>query len=295
MEDATATLSSTILQRKLDLNREQLTGQAYSFAIAVRFLTKGSAIHFCPRRIASTIAFLCLSWLLPSGGSAFAGDLGAKGCVDRDLDFGLNAVGWIPLQLSKLKRNTNYELAHDGNVPVLRATANASASAYAVHIKPPIPVPARIRWRWKTDAAVPGADNRIKDREDAPLRVIVGFDGDVSNLPAAEQRVFWRARVLSGLSLPYATLMYIWSEQIPAETVVPSAYTSQVKMLVVSSGTNGLGHWQSFARNLVDDYRHAFRTEPGRVLGVAVMTDTDNTGTQGVGEYADIRLTCTAE
>jgi hypothetical protein len=28
------------------------------------------------------------------------------------------------------------------------------------------------------------------------------------------------------------------------------------------------------------------------VLGVAVMTDTDNTGNRAVGEYADIRFEC---
>jgi hypothetical protein len=45
-------------------------------------------------------------------------------------------------------------------------------------------------------------------------------------------------------------------------------------------------------RNLAADYRKAFGAAPGRVLGVAVMTDTDNTGAKAVGEYADIRFDC---
>ena len=45
-------------------------------------------------------------------------------------------------------------------------------------------------------------------------------------------------------------------------------------------------------RNLAADYRKAFGAAPGRVLGVAVMTDTDNTGSKAVGEYADIRFDC---
>jgi hypothetical protein len=45
-------------------------------------------------------------------------------------------------------------------------------------------------------------------------------------------------------------------------------------------------------RNLRDDYRRAFGANPGPVLGVAVMTDTDNTHTKATGEYAEILLEC---
>ena len=51
-------------------------------------------------------------------------------------------------------------------------------------------VPATLSWDWKTDALVPGADNRDKAREDAPLRVLVAFDGDKATLPEAEQKRF---------------------------------------------------------------------------------------------------------
>ena len=126
-----------------------------------------------------------------------------------------------------------------------------------------------LSWRWKTDALVPGADNRDKAREDAPVRVIVAFDGDHSTLPEAEQKRFKRAKRLSGRDPPYATLMYIWSEQVAVDSVIASAHTSRLKMLVAASGTSGLGSWQSVRRNLADDYRLAFGATPGRVLGIA--------------------------
>jgi hypothetical protein len=175
---------------------------------------------------------------------------------------------------------------------VLHGTADRSASAYVAFLKPKAAVPAALSWRWKTDALVPGADNRDKSREDAPLRVIVAFDGDPATLPEAEQKRFKRAKNLSGRDLPYAMLMYIWSEQVAVESLIPSAHTSQLKMLVVASGASGLGQWQSVRRNLAQDYRRAYGAEPGRVLGVAVMTDTDNTGAKAVGQYADIRFVC---
>ena len=77
--------------------------------------------------------------------------------------------------------------------------------------------------------------------------------------------------------------------------MIASAHTSQVKMIAVASGSAGLGKWQAVKRDLAGDYRRAFGAEPGPLLGVAVMTDTDNTGAKAVGLYADIRLECAAK
>ena len=175
---------------------------------------------------------------------------------------------------------------------MLRAVADRSASAYVAALDKPASVPTSLSWRWKTKALVPGADNRERAREDAPLRVILSFDGDLSTLSQEEQTRFRRARTFADQDLPYATLIYIWSEQVPVETIIPSTHTSQVKMLVVASGAAGLGQWQSLRRNVAEDYRRAYGAEPGAVLSVSVMTDTDNTGEKAVGEYADIRFEC---
>jgi len=213
-------------------------------------------------------------------------------CEPRSFDFGQQAVGWTHQPLSKMKHDTAYTLEKENSRTVLRAAADRSASLYVAPLKQAAGLPPILSWRWKTDALVPGADNRDKKREDAPLRVIVAFDGDQSTLPEAEQQRFKRAKKLFGRDLPYAVLMYIWSEQVPVESVIPSAHTSQVKMLVVASGAGGLGSWQTVRRNITDDYRRTYGSESGRVLGVAVMTDTDNTGSKAIGRYADIRFEC---
>jgi hypothetical protein len=217
----------------------------------------------------------------------------AAPCVARNLDFGQTAAGWAHQPLSKLKRDTVYTLAQEDGRAVLRGAADRSASLYVALFKPATATPSSMGWRWKTDALVPDADNRDKKREDSPLRVLVAFDGDKSTLPEKEQSRFKRAKSLTGRDAPYATLMYIWSDHVPVNTVIPSAHTSQVKMLAVASGADGLGRWHSVQRNLDADYRKAFGAAPGQVLGVGVMTDTDNTGSKAVGEYADIRLDCT--
>jgi Protein of unknown function (DUF3047) len=233
----------------------------------------------------ATLSACCIQALAASGDAAAP-------CTPRSLDFDRKDSGWAHQPLSKLKRDTVYKVDRVDGRAVLRASADGAASLYVAPVKPAMKGPAFLNWDWKTDALVPGADNRDKSREDAPLRVLVAFDGDVKTLPEAEQKRFSRAKSLTGRQPPYAVVMYIWSDQVPVGSVIPSAHTSQVKMLAVASGADGLGRWQSVQRNLVEDYRRAYGAEPGPVLGVAVMTDTDNTGTKAVGEYADIRFTC---
>jgi hypothetical protein len=213
-------------------------------------------------------------------------------CQPRNLDFGDPAVSWIHQPLSKLKRDTVFTRVQEDGVTVLKAVAERSASLYVTPVDRATGVPATIEWRWRTDALVPGADNRERKREDAPLRVLVAFDGDRSRLPEAERKRHERAQSLSGRPPPYAALMYIWSDGVPVGTVIPSAHTTQLKMLVVASGSEGLGRWHTVRRDIAADFRQAFGQAPGRALGVAVMTDTDNTGATAEGRYAAIRLGC---
>jgi hypothetical protein len=63
-------------------------------------------------------------------------------------------------------------------------------------------------------------------------------------------------------------------------------------MLVVASGSREVGKWQTQRRDLRADYKRAFGEEPGPLLGIGVMTDTDNTGAKVSARYADIRLQC---
>ena len=237
------------------------------------------------------IALACIMVCSSAAGAA-TGNEGAP-CKPVNFGFDRSEAGWTHKPMSKLKRDTVYTLVQEDGRTVLRGAADSSASLFVARLKEPTVVPAAMSWHWKTDALVPGADNRDKSREDAPLRVLVSFDGVLSTLPDAEQKRFKRAKKLTGAEPPYAVLMYIWSDQVAVESIIPSAHTSQVKMLVVASGANGLGAWQSVRRNVAADYRRAYGAEPGPVLGVAVMTDTDNTGKKAIGEYADIRFECT--
>ena len=61
-------------------------------------------------------------------------------------------------------------------------------------------------------------------------------------------------------------------------------------MLAVSVDDKGVGKWQTFTRNLVDDYKRAFGEEPGKVISIDLLTDTDNTNADAEAFYGDITV-----
>jgi hypothetical protein len=134
------------------------------------------------------------------------------------------------------------------------------------------------------------ADNKESSKDDAPLRIVVAFDGDKTKLPLKDQMVFEMAKIISGHDMPYASLMYVWSTKSPVETVIPSPRTSRIKMIVVNSGSDQLGQWQKHQRDIAKDYQMAFNEPPGKVIGLGLLTDSDNTRTKVDAIYGDIEL-----
>jgi hypothetical protein len=200
--------------------------------------------------------------------------------------------GWAHVPLSKLKRDTRYRVDSEDGRTVVRAAAEGSASMW-VHLgRVNVAAAPMLEWRWRVPALIAGAANEDPKREDAPVRLIIGFDGDKTQLPQPEQRRMSRAKALSGRDMPYATLMYIWDNRNPVDMVVPSAHTSRVKMIVVESGAAGVGAWRSYRRDVARDYERAFGEKPKDVLGFALMTDTDNTSEKAEGIYDALRWGC---
>lgn len=201
-------------------------------------------------------------------------------------------LNWQSLVISRAKTPTQYETMVDPLTQrvVLRAHAKRACTGLKQRLNiDPLSRP-RIAWEWRVMHLIEGADNTSRDAEDSPVRLMLFFDGDKSALPLRDQVALDLAQITTGMAPPYATLMYIWENQQPVGTVIDSSYTSQVKMIVAGSGTHMLGGWKKFERNYVADYRHAFGTAPGRLIGVGILTDSDNTGAVVEAFYGDIRL-----
>ena len=209
------------------------------------------------------------------------------------------APQWTPWKVRRDKRDTEYTLVvdqvpqDDGTVApqtVLRARAVRSASGLKQEATVDLARYPTLRWEWKIEGLIADADNTRRDREDAPVRVILAFDGDRTKLSFRERLIAEQAKLISGHDLPYATLMYIWANRAPLDDVIPNAITSRIKMIVAQTGAEGVGRWQVLQRDIAADFVRAFGEPPGALLGVSVMTDSDNTGGVAQAWYGDIEF-----
>jgi hypothetical protein len=197
---------------------------------------------------------------------------------------------WAPVRLGPTKHSTRYDLVEDGDAPVLHAVADGAASGLAYPASIDLRQTPIMAWRWRIAGLIPDADTRVASREDSPARIVLEFDGDKSKLSAADRILIKVGEHVTGREAPYATLAYIWSNELAVDTVISSPLTRRIQMVVASSGAAGVGVWQSLARDVVADFHRAFGESPGRLLSVGVLTDTDDTGGHAEAWYGDIRL-----
>lgn len=197
---------------------------------------------------------------------------------------------WHEERVLKLRKPTSYALVDDDGTTVVEAIADASASGVAQFLDIDPSERPILAWRWKVTQPVAGADTTQRSGEDAAVRVMVAFAGDVNKLPFSDKLFFEQAKALTGVSIPYATVEYVWGSGAPKDTVVINSYTSRIRMLLVESGEKPLGQWVSESRDVVKDYQRIFKEEPGRIVLVAIYTDADATAGRAHGYFGDISL-----
>ncbi len=196
--------------------------------------------------------------------------------------------GWKPLTFKKIEKHTTYTLVKDGNTVVVKAVSEASASGLTREIKiNPKEYPI-VQWRWKIMNILKKGDVHKKEGDDYPARIYITFEYDPSKLGFFEKTKYKAIKLLYGEYPPLAAINYIWESKAPVGTMVPNPFTDRVMMFVVESGAAKLDQWVNEERNVYEDYKKAFGEEPPMVSGVAIMTDTDNTGESATAYYGDI-------
>lgn len=198
--------------------------------------------------------------------------------------------GWQSLTFSRVTRHTRYAVVPDGAGWALRADSEAAASA----LYRPLDLDPRayplVSWRWKVSRVLDKSNPFRKAGDDYAARVYVAFRYDPERAGIWERTRFEFYRAFYGEYPPGAVINYIWESRLPKGTALPNAYTDRARMLVLESGAELVGRWVPEARNLYDDYKRLFGREPTRLVGVAVMTDTDDTGESATAWYDAITL-----
>jgi hypothetical protein len=194
---------------------------------------------------------------------------------------------WEPYFVLRGNTPTRYRLVQTGDVIALEADAEEGGSGLYRKIRIDLKRHPILEWRWRVPAD-PDTRLEVSSRASPLMRLSLAFHGDPANLDFEDRAKLRLAKVLTVNGLPYASLLYVWMYNVPAETVVHSAHTDRVRMVVVESGAQRIGEWVSIRRNVLEDYRRAFGEEPSDVLAVGLMTDPGDDGSRRRSFYGDI-------
>ncbi len=235
--------------------------------------------------ILGSVTFLLIVPLLAFGQPEDRLEVGPFSLTQPDGPF---PEGWEPLLFEKIPEHTHYQLIQDDGTLVVKATSHQSASGLTkkTMINPKeFPI---IQWRWKVQNILQKGNVYSKQGDDYPARLYITFEYDGSKIGFFERAKYEAAKILYGQYPPLGAISYIWASNSSVGTITPNAFTDRVQMVVVQNGSPKLNQWVTEERNVLEDYRKAFGTDPPNISGVAIMSDTDNTRESAVAFFGDI-------
>ncbi len=198
--------------------------------------------------------------------------------------------GWEPMEFPKIDRHSRYQLTDDNGEQVVMATTDNSASGLIARVSVEPGDSLILRWRWKVSNVYEQGNARRKEGDDYPARIYVAFEFEPDEAGFFERAKRKTVEVVFGEELPGNALNYIWANRLPVGEIVANPFTDTTMMVAVNSGTANTGEWVTVERDIVADYRKAFDREPPKLVGVAIMSDSDNTGASATAWYGDVSL-----
>ena len=197
-------------------------------------------------------------------------------------------VSWETLSFPKIKAHTTYEWSTSSMAIHAVAAESASGLIYR-HLGHVADAPI-LRWRWKVAGTITNGDEREKSGDDYAARVYITFKYEPSRVGLATRLKYGAVKAIRGEYPPHNAIAYIWANKLVVGEDAPSPYTKRVRMVAVRSGDSAAGEWRTEERNVLEDYRRLFGEDPPPYAGIALMTDTDNTGGSAEAWYSDLTL-----
>jgi hypothetical protein len=203
--------------------------------------------------------------------------------------FSWNNSRWQHLALPS-KKQTLYTVGNQQGRDTIQAHATSSASMLRQDLRIAAADLNTVKFSWHVPELIRDADLAERDFDDSPVRIVLVFEGDKSKFSTKNAMLSEMAEILSGESLPYATLMYVWCNKREPGSVVVNPRTDRIRSIVVESGARNLRQWLDYERNIRADYEKAFGEAPGDLLRVGIMTDSDNTQSQTAASYGSMHF-----
>lgn len=197
---------------------------------------------------------------------------------------------WQIEQLDQRVAPTHYAIRHWDGVFAIEAKAKKSMALLGRTVAVDLKKTPILCWQWRIDSPLETADMTRKSGDDYAARVYLSFAVPAEQLGFATRTKLHLARSIYGSQVPDAAINYIWDNSHPIGTWQDNAYTDRARMLVLRSGAGQAGAWVHERRNVLADFQRAFGEISGELRGLAVASDTDNTGEEAHAGFADFRF-----
>ena len=200
--------------------------------------------------------------------------------------------GWKHLTRLGVAEN-KVSLFREGKRVVLRVKSLNSASSLLKRLDiDPRALPVLV-WRWKINRTVGMAIESRKDRNDctARLRVIFENGGELTtSSPEFEKIAKYFGVKIPEREPPGFKIDYIWGNHARKGEIIDYPGSRNHKVVVVERGNIRANRWIWEKQNLVEDFHRIFRGDPPRLVGIVVLSDTDQTNEGVEACYSSIVL-----
>ncbi len=181
------------------------------------------------------------------------------------------------LELSKLDvrkvrgadNATIYTIGSNDNGNFLKAIANNAASGLGKEIKIDLNKTPFINITWKVEKDLSGIKENTKKGHDFAARVFA-------------------VKKTGATPLSNRAINYVFSSNSEVGLNWPSPYTKKSIDNVLASTKNNLNEWVTVKANVKEDFKKFHGLNVDEIDGLAIMSDTDNSGMKAVAYYQNI-------
>ncbi|MFS1983225.1 DUF3047 domain-containing protein [Vibrio breoganii] len=174
---------------------------------------------------------------------------------------------------------TRYNVTDYKNRPAIQARSDNAASGLVLNKRIDLLDTPYMNWSWLVKQSLPALQETTKQGDDFAARVYVVIDGGMK---------FWNTKSIS----------YVWSSAPADGEVWDNPFAgANVKMLATRGSESNSKQWYDEKRNIYQDLIHYFGDKGSDKANqasyryidmVAIMTDTDNSGSHAESYYGDI-------
>ena len=195
----------------------------------------------------------------------------ARSQVHQRVDVGLfsrnDTSGW---EIRDFEGASSYAVSRVDGKQVLVADSQQSASMYYKKIEVDLEVTPMLNWSWRKERTIDPGNELEKNGDDYVARIYLVIDGGLFKFRTT-------------------ALNYVWSYRHVRQDVWNNPFAGKnVKMLSLRDASDPQGQWFNEKRNVVMDFKRLHGVDARKIDGVAIMTDSDNSGLSARALYGDI-------